>query len=348
MRHFPKLLGFVLVLALLQLSCANRIYEVAYPTLNDGKYDSEFPYRNCSKELQKVVNTVKKVNCTAYYEAYTFPLDAKITRDDLDKGLLRKYEESKYYYSSSVSGTATVLYFRNNRVGLLTCAHIVDFPDTAIVYDNSPGQPRDRYIHSVSFKTRQSNYIAELPDEGDLEILAMDKQLDAAILGMQLPGTSTTLIPVLDYPVGKAKELEWGSFVYLIGYPIGYKMITKGIVSNPNRDRKGAFLVDALFNEGFSGGIVLAVKDGVPNFELVGMAKAVSVSYENYLAPGEDTNRDKFDPYLPYEGPVYVQVRKEINYGITHVISMESIVDFIKDNHRQLAKAGYDFTSLIK
>ncbi|MCK7529466.1 MAG: hypothetical protein MZV64_73895 [Ignavibacteriales bacterium] len=52
-------------------------------------------------------------------------------------------------------------------------------------------------------------------------------------------------------------------------------MVTKAIVSNPSRDESGSFLVDAVVNNGMSGGLVLAIKDGVPNFEMVGMIQWV-------------------------------------------------------------------------
>ena len=66
---------------------------------------------------------------------------------------------------------------------------------------------------------------------------------------------------------------------------MGHKMITRGIVSNTRDDKSDSFLIDALFNRGFSGGIILAIRDGVPNFELVGMAKSVSAKNEYLLTP---------------------------------------------------------------
>ena len=69
------------------------------------------------------------------------------------------------------------------------------------------------------------------------------------------------------------------------GYPSGHKMVTKAIVSSPNKDRKGSFLLDAVLTPGFSGGIALAVRDGVPNFELVGLVQLVSGRTTYALGP---------------------------------------------------------------
>jgi hypothetical protein len=110
-----------------------------------------------------------------------------------------------------------------------------------------------------------------------------------------------------------------------MGYPAGYQMVTRGIVSNPKVNRKGEFLIDALFNQGISGGIVLAVRDGVPNFELVGIAKSVSASYKNVLKPVHESHQEMYNPNIPYEDELYVKVEKEINYGITFTISIAEI-----------------------
>ena len=52
--------------------CSKRIYRVAYPTLNDGKYDSEFPYKSSSAELEEITRTIKKLTAIAYYKSYVF------------------------------------------------------------------------------------------------------------------------------------------------------------------------------------------------------------------------------------------------------------------------------------
>ncbi|MCZ7609952.1 MAG: hypothetical protein M5U17_07265 [Ignavibacterium sp.] len=41
------------VILLISAGCSTISYETIYPTLNDGKYDSEFPYKSTSEELKK-------------------------------------------------------------------------------------------------------------------------------------------------------------------------------------------------------------------------------------------------------------------------------------------------------
>jgi len=55
-------------------SCSSVTYEKIFPTLQDGKYDSEFPYRRSSEELEKISKTVQRVTTTGFYNTYFFLL----------------------------------------------------------------------------------------------------------------------------------------------------------------------------------------------------------------------------------------------------------------------------------
>ncbi|KAB2880408.1 trypsin-like peptidase domain-containing protein [bacterium] len=328
------------------VSCADKIYKVAYPTLADGKYDSEFPYKDCSKQLSEIVETVKMINATAFYKTYTFSEKSQIGIRDINESVLKEKSIQITYPHSFVVGTATVIYYQDVRVALLTCAHIIDFPDTMISYyskdDNGHG-----FIQSISFKDRQINFIKDLPEGGELEILAIDNAQDIAILGRKFDHRPESAIPVFTYPIGKSKDLNWGTFIYIVGYPMGFKMITKGTVSSPNRDKRGSFLTDASFNRGFSGGIILAIRDGVPNFELVGMAKSVPANSTYVLTPNKEFEVSEYSPSIPYQGEMYVELKTDLKYGITNSISTESISDLIKKNRQTFIDRGYDIEKLF-
>jgi hypothetical protein len=197
-------------------------------------------------------------------------------------------------------------------------------------------------------KDRQSNYAASIQGARDLEILAIDKGSDLAVVGQRMYEQSAQNVAVFNYPFGRAKELEWGTFVYLFGYPAGYQMITKGIVSSPNRDKQGSFLTDAVSNRGFSGGIVLAIRDGVPNFELVGMATLVPARQQYFMTPFKEGEIVDFELDAPFKGDVYVESRNDIIYGIAPAISSEVIVDFLEKNQQQLLEKGYNLRSFLE
>ena len=329
---------FILLMSAVSCSCSSAIYDIAYPTLNDGKYDSEFPYRNCSAQLEEINKSVKLINCIAFYESYIFNQSSGIKFADLNEDLILNRSDNHTFFELTESGTATVIYSGVAYTALLTCSHIIDFPDTVISYFTTGMGRTTDIVQSVSIKTKQKNYLPEAQLVGEVEIIAQDKQLDAAIIGLPTNSEEAKLLPVLKYPHGSARELEWGSFVYVFGYPLNYKMVSKAIVSNPNRDRRGAFLLDAVFNRGFSGGIVLAVRDGVPNFELVGMVRSVPAEFQHSLVPEKLKDNIDYNPRIPYSGEIFVEKRMMINYGITTVVSIEAINEFIAANKDKLER----------
>ncbi len=338
-KQYSSLCVFFLIFIFSIFACTKRIYKVAYPTLSDGRYDSEFPYKNCSKELQEISEALTKVFCNTYYRNYYFSPVRRIVPKDINKKLLGT-ADGTLELKSTVSGTATVIYFQANQIALLTCAHVISKPDTIINYFTFEDNPSEKFVQTVSVKQKQEILVYGMPEDGVFDILLLDNENDIAILNKELKSSTVAQIPVLKYPFGKAKELEWGSFVYLIGYPMGYKVITKGIVSQPDRDKKGAFMIDALFNRGLSGGILLAVRDGVPNFEVVGITTSAAAETETVLVPERNKN---YDETVPYEGKIYVDNKKSINYGITKAISAEVILNLIKENRDFLLMKGYDF-----
>jgi hypothetical protein len=57
--------------ALIFLSCSSsNVYKEAYPLLIDGRYDSEFPYKSCSEQLEDISESIKFINTIAYYKVY--------------------------------------------------------------------------------------------------------------------------------------------------------------------------------------------------------------------------------------------------------------------------------------
>jgi S1-C subfamily serine protease len=195
-------------------------------------------------------------------------------------------------------------------------------------------------LQSISVKYNQRVFFKGHNHGYDLKILAADREVDIALLGKEV-SINDPVLKTFSYPLGDSKGLEWGSFVYVMGFPQGFQMITRGIVSRPVQARSEYFLIDAVFNEGFSGGIVLAIRDGVPNFELVGIGKSASGTFENVLVPYEDNYDMIYNPNIPYTDEVYVKLRKQVNYGITYAISTLSLRKFYKKHKENLEMRGY-------
>ncbi|MEE9190833.1 MAG: serine protease, partial [Candidatus Neomarinimicrobiota bacterium] len=302
---------------LMVIGCSKHIYEVAYPTLVDGKYDTEFPYKECADQLNDISQTIKQINYIAYYKSYQFNTESNVLISTVSDAIDKDIFDNEVYFNETVSGTGTVIYYENNNLALLTCAHIGNYPDTLLTYFESLGDEEPTVIQNISFKIRENFFVNGIPGATDFSPLLVDQQRDIAILGKRHVLDPYRQIKVFDYPAGQSEELDWGSFVYIFGYPMGHKMVTKGIVSNPEDALSGSFIIDALFNRGFSGGIILAIKDGVPNFELVGMVKSVSASYNYALVPDLTTDDEHYNTYFPYKGSSFIKRAESINYGIT-------------------------------
>ncbi|HEY6952448.1 MAG TPA: serine protease, partial [Bacteroidota bacterium] len=250
------------------------------------------------------------------------------------------------FSDNSVRGTATVIANDGRKIALLTCAHVVSFPDTVTAYYFGADKRPTRYLRSVSVKMKQFNFVSPFPENGSVELVVVDAATDIAVVGRQLDSEISRGIPVFRYPLGKAMELGWGSFVYVFSFPAGVKMITKGIVSSPRKDSEGSFYVDAPLSSGSSGGIVLAIRDGIPNFELVGIVRIVPAKFTYYLAPKEKNDED-YNLYDPYTGETYVRKRTDLELGVTKCIPAEAVRELLKRHERELVAQGYDCSAFL-
>ena len=321
-------------LALILFSCTTQQLEQQHFPIADGRYDSEFPIQNVSDELDYLSTTVRKLDCLVFYMTYVFPPVNPLDKNKLTEAKLKEYSVDEDVTNESVSGTATIVYFDGKQVGLLTCAHVVDFPDTLFNYYTEGS------IQSISIKLKQQNFVSGLPDGEEVEVIVIDKKKDIALL-RKVVSTPSPQPAVLKYAIGKTKDLEWGTVVYAMGYPLGNLMVTRAIVSNPDKAGSGMFLTDALYNHGISGAPVLALRDGIPNFEWVGMASSSSAESIHYLKPAEDIPQF-ISPNSPYSAEVFIEHKKSINYGVTYSVSIEEIVKFLSVNKKIIQQEGFN------
>ncbi len=336
---FVKLVNIIvaLLLVLVIQSCktTTETVEAQVPVAGDDRYDSEFPSKSISKELEFISRTVKKLDCLAFYMSYFFPPDNTLDDVPMTKENIKKQSLANTVTNESVTGTAVVIYYDGGMAGLLTCAHVIDFPDTIITrYDNGAGP-----IQVLSVKVRQQNYIKDMSDGENVEVVVVDKEHDLALLKKKL-GDISLRPQVLNYPIGNTRDLEWGSIVYIMGYPQGQQMVTRALVSNPGEVSKDRFLTDAVYNKGISGSPVFAIRDGVPNLEWVGVATSSSAQQIYYTKPGKIAP-EFINPEEPYTGELFVDRVKTINYGITFNTTIESVQKLIRDNEKLLEKKGF-------
>ena len=311
--------------------------------ITDGQYDSEFPSKPTSPYLDKIVKSVKMVSILTFYKAYQFNLSDSITLTQIKDGSYRSKIVQETIYEQPAAGTATAILQSGKEILFLTCAHVVSSKDTSIIYyaSEQDSKRKSKYIYSFAKKMRQISSIISIPRASQPVIVAEDAKTDLALISVTLVEQPHLPVPVFSFPFGKAAQLHWGTFVYLIGYPKGKLLLTPTVVSAPNRDRQHDFLLNATLARGISGGIVLALKDGVPNFELVGITNALNAQVQYYLKP-EFKARDTFvDRSMPYTGKIFLGQRLSENSNIVFAISAETIVRFIRDHRQQIEDAGF-------
>ena len=335
--------GFIFI-----ISCSTTITTVSDLGLKDNKYDTDYAQVEKEISLDGMINSIKMINSLVYYESYLFDENTNLKLEDLPLINLESLSANKITSNETASGTATIIYSDNGKVALLTCAHILDFPDTIITYYKNSFGINSKNIESVSLKTRQTNLLPEYTVANEVEILLLDSDSDIAIVGKEVSAINSSKYIPAKIKIGSSDELTWGTKVYIIGYPLNNKMITNGLVSPPQVMGKDYFFVDAVFNRGFSGGIVLAIRDGAPNFELVGMVKSGSVHRNYILRPNTNDPDFIYLPKLPYSDEVIVEQQADIKYGVTKIMTVETIVDFIDSNRNNLEDLGYNPNELFK
>jgi len=336
---FNKIVILILI-SLTFFSCTKYVHDFKNLIVEDGKYDTEFPHRDCSHELEHISKCTKMITCVGYYNEYKFDVNGKYTLRDINI----RNALSKTSFNNNSTGTATIISKENGKIALITCAHVVNSPEKIITYYEEPYQD---YVASIAFLDKKMIYCSDIATD-DIEILIADDLIDIAILGAKT-SEGEILIPILDTPIGKSKDLNWGSFVYLFGFPRGYKMISHGIVSLSKPFHEKYFYADAPFNRGFSGGLVMAIKDGVPNFEMVGIATSAAAEFYNYLSPDLNIQKNRLETALdPYKGDMFNKKLEMIMYGVTQITSIDAISKFYEQNKDYLKSRGYFLEGFFK
>lgn len=338
--------GMSAAVAVMLLSCAASGPRERPPAEADGKYDVEFPGQPLGSEIEQIGDAVKMLSCIAYYKVYPFDEKEKVGLEMVNPSRLSERAGRSSYINTSLAASATVLLYEKRHVLVLTCAHVLTFPDTIVSYHLGPDAKPGPYIRHFSLKEKQTNFVAVFPEGGELEILAVDRQADIALLGKEFGAEYPGRITSFSYPFGSARELGWGTFVYTFGFPSGFKMLTHGLVSSPNKDKTGSFLIDAAFSRGFSGGPILAIRDGSPNFELVGLVRMVSGHVTYVLTPQSNSGTIDYESGTPYAGEIFVERKTEIEYGVTQAAPVEQIREIIEENSNLLTGKGYDLRAL--
>jgi S1-C subfamily serine protease len=310
-------------------------------------YQTAFPAYDVSRQLDQAFRAVKRIRVTGVYDHYRFAPETGLREGDfLGADVLARAVDT-FTNSTSREASAVQVARANRRITLLTNQHAIHFPDTVVEYAGVAGRgrpvpPGPRRIESVSVKRDQYNLVMDRTGIQPFEVLARDVAADLALIGASYPADAEAeVLSILQVQVGDADRLSWGSFVYVLGHPGGYPIVTRGIVSDPRREATGSFLIDGLWNEGISGGPILAVRGQEGRLEWVGVARAAAGRIEHRLAPDPEAIQD-LDQRLLYEGRIYLEEVRRILYGISLSVPMTTIREFINRNRADLRRRGWE------
>ncbi len=335
MKNSTRILSLFLIVLITSCSSSEKTTE---SIIVDDGYTSIFPNIETSDELELISKSLVLINNLTFYDSYLF-LDSMITGQDMK---IRDVSTDAIMMSTinkTSSGTGTIIGINGNTVSLLTAAHIVSYPDTIIAYYIKNGKITD-YIESILLKQRQNIY-SNLPEGGRLKLIAYDDKSDIAIVGNKFNEINPIRFPLFNFKMGYSEELNWGDFVYVFGYPMHNKIVTRGIVSMPNKDDLDNFMIDALINRGSSGGLVLALRGDASNFELVGIVSSVPAEKKFVLSPSNPTRELNLLPGTIYDGEMTIEKLDGIRYGIGKIVSAEAIRKFLIENDSDLVNQGH-------
>jgi S1-C subfamily serine protease len=348
MRCAPAALSVaVLLLGAVAHGCTRY---VTLDRMPQAYYRGSYPDQDVSGALEEAFRAVKRIRVTGVYHHYRFsPESAPREGDRLGAEVLARAVDTATS-SSSREASAVQIALAGLRVTLLTNDHAIRFPDTLVEYALAAGEEPDaqerRVIHRVSVKRGQYNLIMDRSGLQPFDVLARDVPSDLALIGATFPGDAeSSSLSVLRVPVGDSDRLAWGSFVYVLGHPGGYPIVTRGIVSDPRREATPSFLVDGLWNEGTSGGPILAVRGDDGTLEWVGIARAAAGRTERRLAPDPETTESQ-DQRSLYEGRIYLEEAQRILYGISLSVPMTTIREFIDRSRSDLRRGGWGLPEL--
>jgi len=318
--------------ALLSGSCTRVAYRVGGEELQEERV----------RQLATLEPSLLKITCSAYYRNYTYPRPHAGQRAPM---VLPPPSEQKLT-SSSVAGTGLVLLQNSREMIVLTCNHVVDFADTIRHYYLDEAKRPTNHLRQISIKYRQDIFVFHRSGEWTAgELIATDRENDIALLRTSRAAQDMAESP-LAFPFGDAGDLKLGHEVYVLGFPKGFFAVTRGLVS-PSRGR-GKFMLDIAFNRGYSGGVVVYRNERKGRMEYVGMATSAAYDAHYLLGPPTDATSTSPEPDLPYEGEMYVQELKLINYGITFVVSSNVVRDFVRANAARLQHIGFSPDPLFR
>ena len=291
------------------------------------------------EQVKKGFNSVVRIQNTVTYRTYQFHSGILLTEAETAAADLDSVSAHSFIETHSNAGTATIMSNSNGRSSLFTASHTVTFPDTIYHYATRDPSNTDRLVEAVSLKQSVRHFFFGSGSVFEFEVLANDPVRDLAVLLYRWGRDGDPGLESLSISAGDFDKLDWTDRVYVLGYPRGVRMVTSGMVSRQEINSRRTFAVDAIFNRGFSGGPMFAVRNDGRGLEWMGVLTSASAEKEYFLSPGYRQDIE-LSQGSPFTGIPVIQETSRINYGISFGTDIKQIADFYEENRALLRRSG--------
>lgn len=228
--------------------------------IKDGMYDNHNAFVDESEySLEKVLESVETVTHVVKYMISYETLDGKVEAYDFD---------------ASTFGTAVVIDKKDGYAYLLTNYHVANAKQPEIKIDKPAKWLRvEKVMDEIYIQKYYPGLQHVVGYNIHAEKVAGSEYLDAALIRAE----DSQDFKKFPYEIGDSDDLRKGDFVWIVGNPLGLiGYVLEGNVSSLTYyDRTGWFMLGCDVQPGYSGGPVIAIRDG--KYELVGLVNAVMV-----------------------------------------------------------------------
>lgn len=224
--------------------------------INDGMYDDHNAFVNEAEySLEKILESIEIICCDVNYSVEYKDKDGNNVSKNVGYRLI---------------GSGVVIEKKDGKAYIITNFHVTDFQvtDFELPYDGGGVKVKELSRRIYVFKD-EGGYRKEV----GAKRVAFDKNLDVAVLEVN----DSEDFKKFPYKIGNSDDLRPGDFVWIAGNPHGLEdYVLKGNVSK--KDYPGWydwFMIGCDVQPGYSGGAVIAIRDG--RYELVGLVVATLV-----------------------------------------------------------------------
>lgn len=335
-RSIKPSLQMVIASGVLLFTACSTSENVSYEENETYYYRSYTGSDLIREQIKDSFKSIKRVQNEAVYRTYYFDEEDPPRRSDLRDTDLEVVADHTKLENHSTAGTTLTISNTRGQIALLTAAHIVSFPDTIWQFAGGSLSGVEERVNAVSIKESLNHYVYSDDRIILFDVVVTDMDRDLAVLRRDMSeDREYTSIETLRIPPGNANRMDWTDMVYAVGYPKGFQMVTRGMLSKASFNPMSSLILDASFNRGFSGGALFAVRSDGSGLEWVGLVIMASAEREEYVAP-EEIPKGEYESGKRYKGPLFAKSSNRLNYGITFAIDINEIGNFFSDYEKEL------------